>query len=1527
MTPTSPTVHWADLPVQVHPTHSPPVPSRGALSPAAPRNRWARRSARRTAARRLTRRRALLEDIALGKAWIQAQTELVNQLCVVAGNNESENTEDDAHRQRVDVHVRAGEDVSRQRVARSSDLSDVLARFKTRRLPLGAREHLSSRRAPEVKSLGGQIPGVTNSEGVSDPVGESPIAAPPSAPQGVGQFINSLIADGYDFTSPVANFSGDGENMYSWREAHEGMRSFGEANAVAPAQPASPTSVPAVRSALLDSGATSTFGRLVDGLIPTGIPSGKEVGMPDGRAARASERALLPMSQLRDGARAGDILPALSDNTLVSVGTLANNDYATIFWDNYRGVDVYDTRDVNITIDGEPVLSGWRDGSGLWRIPMTDGVAPKPSTDLPLDDFGRYSLRLDKHQVSNLYDLPSLPQRIAFIHACLGFPTKATMIDAAREGRLVGIPFASVENIHRHFPESDETAKGHMEQQRQGVRSTKEQSHERTKERDVHVQVWDLRRTSYSDQTGRFPFRSYRRYRYLMVMVEIDSSCILVEPLKTKDSSEMTEAYLRLHARLKSAGLAPRKHVMDNEISEELRDCITETCALELVPPGCHRRNVAEVAIKTFKKHFISILAGLPDSFPMRLWCELLPQAELTCNILRPSHARPGISAHAYMHGPFNFDRTPLAPLGCEVQCHEKAANRGSWAEHSVDGWYIGTSHLHYRAFTVFIKQSRAKRVTDTVLFKHKYITWPAITHGDVVTKAALELVKALKGKPIMKTQEQMRDLTALSEVFSQLAATNQEAAALPTHQVQPAPPPPTRTSAPWRAPSGHTSHTPGQHTPPVERTDDVPDATDSSSNDTTPSAPVLVPAPDASPPPPMPPLNGSLRQDDAPPHTEDDDRPPAARTRSKTRLAATMGAICHALCASSASASTSITPRQAAGRKYPLQVLQRLNHAALDRDTGELAIFREVANAVLDKKTGQLLEYRQLLKHPDYRKPWLVSSANEFGRLAQGVGGRVNGTNTIFFINKHEVPNDRFRDTTYAKFVCNERPQKKEVNRTRMTAGGNRINYPGEVGTPTAEMALVKVLWNSVISTKNARYMTMDLKDFYLNTPLRRFEYIKLKMSDVPPEIVDEYNLHEKETEDGHVYLEVRRGMYGLPQAGLIAQEELEGRLNKHGYRQSKLVPGLWLHDWRPISFSLVVDDFGVKYVGREHAEHLQSVLKEHYEVATDWKGTKYIGLTLDWDYDQREVHVSLPGYVERAATELGHKPPARRQPSPWQCAPIKWGEKQQFVEEPVPSPPLDKKGQKYIQRVNGKLLYLARAVDSTMLVALSNLASEQAAPTEETMRRARWLLDYATSNETAVVTFRASDMVLAAHSDASYLSAPRARSRAGGHFFLSENDPLPRNNGAILTIAQIIKRVMTSAAEAELGALFLNTREAIYLRRILEELGHPQPRTPIQTDNSTADGLINGKILPRRLKSMDKDLYWLRDQEAQAHTRVFWQPGPSNNADYQTKLHTGKHHEVTRPVFLTPWSKVVALRARLATSQKIVGDSVLPQ
>ena len=123
---------------------------------------------------------------------------------------------------------------------------------------------------------------------------------------------------------------------------------------------------------------------------------------------------------------------------------------------------------------------------------------------------------------------------------------------------------------------------------------------------------------------------------------------------------------------------------------------------------------------------------------------------------------------------------------------------------------------------------------------------------------------------------------------------------------------------------------------------------------------------------------------------------------------------------------------------------------------------------------------------------------------------------------------------------------------------------------------------------------------------------------------------------------------MYGLLQAGIIAQELLEECLRKAGYTQSKITPGYWKHTWRPISFTLVMDDFGVKYIGKEHVHHLLQVLRQDYEIEEDWEGTHYLGITLDWDYTKREVHLSMPGYIEKALARFHHQVPLKPQDQP---------------------------------------------------------------------------------------------------------------------------------------------------------------------------------------------------------------------------------------------------------------------------------------
>ncbi len=286
---------------------------------------------------------------------------------------------------------------------------------------------------------------------------------------------------------------------------------------------------------------------------------------------------------------------------------------------------------------------------------------------------------------------------------------------------------------------------------------------------------------------------------------------------------------------------------------------------------------------------------------------------------------------------------------------------------------------------------------------------------------------------------------------------------------------------------------------------------------------------------------------------------------------------------------------------------------------------------------------------------------------------------------------------------------------------------------------------------------------------------------------------------------------MYGLPQANIIAQNLLTKQLNKAGYQQSKIMPGYWQHDWCPISFTLVVDDFGMKCIDKNTVKHLMSIIKQDYTIDTNWEGTQYLGLTLDWDYTKHKVHLSMPGYIKNALIHFSHEPPDKPQMQPYPHTTHTYSTTVQYAKAADSSPAATKAEEKYIWQVIGVLLYYGRAVDATIITGLSSLAAAQAKPTAHTVFLIKWLLDYITTNLDTILPYKKSDMVLAIHNDASYLSKPAAKKQAGGHFFCSSDVHNPPNNGAMLNISKIIKAIMSSVDKAELVALYINAHKAI--------------------------------------------------------------------------------------------------------------------
>jgi hypothetical protein len=570
-------------------------------------------------------------------------------------------------------------------------------------------------------------------------------------------------------------------------------------------------------------------------------------------------------------------------------------------------------------------------------------------------------------------------------------------------------------------------------------------------------------------------------------------------------------------------------------------------------------------------------------------------------------------------------------------------------------------------------------------------------------------------------------------------------------------------------------------------------------------------------------------------------------------------------------------------------------------------------AFSVLDPASGTYLEHCQLRRDPRYKTTWDTSYANELGRLCQGVGvgntpsgQRIAGTNTFFLINYADIPAHKRKEICHTMVVCEVRPEKDDPNRTRITIGGTRICYPGDVGTNTASLELVKLLLNSVLSRKGARFSTIDIKNFYLDTPMPDPEYVRIKLTDIPDDFIVEYNLLGRDR-DGWIYFEIRRGCYGLPQAGILANDLLRSRLVAEGFYEAASTPGLWRHKWRPLQFCLIVDDFGVEYVGIEHFNFLVDLLKKYHGIQLNLAGDKLAGIAIKWDYHNRCCRLSIPGYIDNILTKFKHPLPRRAQCSPHKCLPIAYGAKTQLTPDSDTSPLLDDARKHRIQEIVGALLYYARAVDNKLLVALSAIAARQAKATIATEQAVHLLLDYVATYPNDGIVYRASDMILCAHADAGFLNETQARSRAGAHIFLSEDVPFPRFNGAILSIAQIIKFVMASAAESELAALFITAREMIPHRQTLIDMGWPQPKSPIQTDNSTAAGVVNNTIVPRRSKMMDMRFWWLRCRASQDQFRYYWDAGSKNWADYHTKHHPPTYHEAHRNTHAGKWTVAV--------------------
>jgi len=930
----------------------------------------------------------------------------------------------------------------------------------------------------------------------------------------------------------------------------------------------------------------------------------------------------------------------------------------------------------------------------------------------------------------------------------------------------------------------------------------------------------------------------------------------------------------------------------------------------------------------------------------MHLWDSLIDHAVITLNLLRTSSINNRLSAYAQIHGAFDFNTTPIGPPGTKVLVHNKPNVRGTWSPHGEEGWYIGPAMDHYRNFKVYIPSTRSIRISDTLAWFPAHVTMPTASSTDLAMAAAYDLTQALLNPAPASALSPLSDsqrnaLIQLSTIFGNYTSSyiNKDEIVRPSEdladpRVEMTEPRMERTEprVEMTEPRMVTIEPRMEATEPRVRViEHVSMPTDSKTE-----AQGYVPSI-------LPDSVEEVQADGEISYTSYNHNGAQRRRKAKHnrrhRNPIISSSIHEAVVTDTSPVNNQMQQDDIQSRDYQLegelmQESKNTHQKVQFIDTPEIIptstprrrSSRGKKIVRFDPRTYQMIHFahaittqqtnhyayathepslRQLLQSTDAEK-WMRATTLELGRLTQGIPGIVEGTDTMLFIKHDDKPKDRL--SSYCRVVCAYNPNKADPYRVRFTYSGDKSDYPYETSTPTVDISTVKLHLNSVISTPGARYMTLDLKNFYLNTPLERFEYMRIPISIFPEPIINQYNLLPLVT-NGHVMVEIRKGIYGLPQAGILANKLLNERLLAGGYYPAQYTPGLYLHKTRKISFTLWVDDFGIKYGSRDDVDDLITLLGKQYEMTIDWSGTKYIGLTLRWNYKKGIVDLSMPGYIQRALQRFQHPQPTRPQHSPHPWTGPTFGTRSQQIPEVIESPPVDTNQVKRLQEIIGTLLYYARMVDNTMLVALGTLASAQSKATEETIKAATHLLNYCATHPSATIRFTKSDMILHIVSDASYLTASGARSRLGGYFFMSHNllktppdpnDPAPTFNGPILVNSSIIQPVLSSAAEAELGALFYNAKDGCMLRNTLTDMGHPQPATPIQADNACAVGLANDTMKQKRSKAIDMRFYWVRDKVKDSTFVIYWRKGAENNADYFTKHHAPSHHRKLRARYL---------------------------
>ena len=1134
---------------------------------------------------------------------------------------------------------------------------------------------------------------------------------------------------------------------------------------------------------------------------------------------------------------------------------------------------------------------------------------------------------------------------VSYQAACFFNPCDSTFENAARMGWLGNLPRITAKMIAANRPHSMSTAYGHLNRLRQNLRSTTPKpppppkssnispssptqnlSDEKISDQlfiynndlkgehpeEMVTKALDMADLSpaekkalaiYFDATGKFPFESYDGATYVLICVF--KNYIHAETMPDRTAPSYVKAYRSAFAFFKNLGHVFSIARLDNETSALLEQFLNIEAKVkhEFISTGSHRANKAERAIQSWKNHFVAGIASVDKDFPMYRWADLNEQCEITLNVLRSFTDNDTISAYEGIYGhKYDFLSHPIAPPDTKAIVYEPADKRPSWYPHGIAGFYLGPALKHYRSVRCYIPSTEAIRISDQCDFFPSKFKFPGASIEEILLNSINKLQISIDNNENLATIQPVLDQV-------KLATVNFSKNIVPTGP---------------KAPDGLTEDEIEALNPPL-----------------------ILPFPPITTPLPTPLTDIEVENSSEEKRVIDDDTQRIDRniqstntnyhhlrteksTRPKkdgyraltskelknmytrecknkigqhffdkeTKEEFVVDSICMKDITSGKFSKTlfyryylvSELLKPTAVRNYEYTPCSEISKDKtltwVRRGSSALALSirsstpKDESRALNLTKQGRPLKYKTALELD--RVLWTKCSEEEWNRLLE---------NTLHPIWSSEIP----QGTKVAYY--NQQVKEKEVlidgvsyvdARVRGTIGGDKLGFEGATTANTADYVIFKNIISATLHdvkyvNPDTRFINTDMVDFYLASPMEEAAYMMVLLKDIPMSIVNDYDL-TKRARHGKVYFKVLLTMYGHPASGRLSNKLFFKTIESAGYYEDPIIPAIIRHVSLPTVGGLVVDDCGLKVRCKDDALHFINAVEKVWKVKVNWDGDKFLGLNIKWNYDPDNPTAKISNDTAIPDSQKRFYPGQKLKGCETPAIYNHYNYKGHVDEAKAPEPTYVPEETEFVQQFTGTYSHVARTVRYDLVTAVNNIAESQSKPTSQTLKDIDKLANYTFRYPDAYLLFKATDMILKIHYDSSL--KPHARHKAGVVLYLSDKNAAPENIGNITEVVskKPINEV-ASIAEGEYCTQFIAGQIAIHHRNILEAIGYSQPPTMFYGDNTTAIGIANDSVKPKKSKAFDKSYHWFRGQVRQGIFISKHISSELNVADYFTK------------------------------------------